>query len=441
MIGACLLSAGALPAGAGETSLSPFTARITGQEDYAYVWTLGREGVGDGMDKLVTVDVNPASRLYGKVIHIVSVGGRHGALGASFTDDRRYLWAAGMESSTLFIFDVASDPRRPRLHRIIRGFTAASGGAAGPHRMTALPGRMLITTPSGQTDSGQTDSGQSDGAGTGAVVEYSNAGDYLATHWMPHDGDLRGAQKSGEHASGHGFDIGLLARSAVIVTSSLEHGALLDLASGGLAVEAGEWAQATNVVIWDLHSRKPRKVFDVPGAPLSVQCSSTAASEHCFTVTAVTAKLWLIKQDETRTWRAYPVAQLDEAGRALPLDLSVSADGLRLWVASAGDRKLRLFDVSSPHAPEPIFESELAPARIAQSFDGTRLYAASADTFEVHHWDGTALTTDLAIDFAREGLGRPWQVRFGASALYPLAAHPLAGTAQSHAPMPPSTLR
>ena len=46
---------------ADETCMSPYMAKITGQEDFVYVWTLGVEGLGDGQDKLVTVDVNPNS--------------------------------------------------------------------------------------------------------------------------------------------------------------------------------------------------------------------------------------------------------------------------------------------------------------------------------------------------------------------------------------------
>lgn len=29
----------------------------------------------------------------------------------------------------------------------------------------------------------------------------------------------------------------------------------------------------TNEVVWNLHARKPRKVLDVPGAPLEVRCA------------------------------------------------------------------------------------------------------------------------------------------------------------------------
>jgi len=58
---------------ADETCQSPYMAKIVGQEDFVYVWTLGVEGVGDEQDKLVTVDVNPKSPNYGKVFHSLSV--------------------------------------------------------------------------------------------------------------------------------------------------------------------------------------------------------------------------------------------------------------------------------------------------------------------------------------------------------------------------------
>src|SRR3989475_8783451 len=105
------------PAGADETCNSPYMANlITGQEDYLYVWALGIKGVGDGADKLVTIDVNPASSRYGKVIHKVSVGGGRGeAHHMGFTDDRRFLWAGGLDNSRISIFDVGSDPARPKL--------------------------------------------------------------------------------------------------------------------------------------------------------------------------------------------------------------------------------------------------------------------------------------------------------------------------------------
>ena len=91
-----------LTAAADETCNSPYMANlIKGQEDYVYVWTLGVEGMGDGQDKLVTLDVNPKSSRYGKVIATASVGQRGEAHHMGFTEDRKFLWAGGLESNKI----------------------------------------------------------------------------------------------------------------------------------------------------------------------------------------------------------------------------------------------------------------------------------------------------------------------------------------------------
>src|SRR4051795_3121828 len=95
---------------ADETCSSPYLARIEGQEEFVYVWTLGVEGLGDGSDKLVVVDAKPGSPNYGQAIHSHSVGSRNEAHHGGFTDDRRQLWLAGLETSQIFIYDVYSDP-------------------------------------------------------------------------------------------------------------------------------------------------------------------------------------------------------------------------------------------------------------------------------------------------------------------------------------------
>ena len=69
---------------ADETCQSPYMAKIVGQEDFVYVWTLGVEGLGDGQDKLVTVDVNPNSSKYGQVIEEVDPDFWTGGLGVIF---------------------------------------------------------------------------------------------------------------------------------------------------------------------------------------------------------------------------------------------------------------------------------------------------------------------------------------------------------------------
>ncbi|MFP8879521.1 MAG: selenium-binding protein, partial [Myxococcota bacterium] len=97
----------ATTAAADETCQSPYLPKITGQEDFVYVWTLGIEGIGDGSDKFVTVGANPDRPDYGKVVASVSVGGRHEAHHGGFTDDRKHFWAGGLDDSMIYVFDVA----------------------------------------------------------------------------------------------------------------------------------------------------------------------------------------------------------------------------------------------------------------------------------------------------------------------------------------------
>jgi methanethiol oxidase len=107
---------------ADETCLSPYTAALVkGQEAYVHVWTLGEPGLGDESDKLVTIDADPKSKSYGKVISSVSVGGRGEAHHMGFTGDRKYLWAGRLDDSKIFIFDVGTNPSKPKLVNTITG--------------------------------------------------------------------------------------------------------------------------------------------------------------------------------------------------------------------------------------------------------------------------------------------------------------------------------
>jgi methanethiol oxidase len=82
-----------------------------------HVWTLGEKGLGDESDKLVTIDADPKSATYGKVISSVSVGGRGEAHHMGFTGDRKYLWAGRLDDSKIFVFDVGTDPAHPTSKR------------------------------------------------------------------------------------------------------------------------------------------------------------------------------------------------------------------------------------------------------------------------------------------------------------------------------------
>ena len=418
------------PAHADETCMSPYMAKIVGQEDFVYVWTLGMVGVGDEQDKLVTVDANPASPRYGQVVDSISVGGRNEAHHSGFTDDRRFLWASGLDTSKIFIFDVYTDPAAPRLVKTIDDFVAKSGGVVGPHTSYALPGRMMITGLSNNRDHG----------GRTGLVEYTNNGDYITTHWMPTDDNLQDAVKSGNFADGYGYDVRVLPRRNVLITSSFTGWNNYMMNLGQLMGDAEAMKRFGNtVIVWNLHTRQPKKILDVPGAPLEVRCAWGSRSNYCFTSTALTSKIWLIHEDEAGEWHAKDVADIGDASKIpLPVDISISADDSLLWVNTWNDGMVRLFDVSDPHAPKQLLEQRIGEQvnMVSQSWDGERLYFTSSllgnwdktegendlQYFKLYGWDGEQLEHRFTIDFLEAKLGSPHQMRFGAYALYGLKA-------------------
>jgi len=406
---------------ADETCSSPYLARIEGQEEFVYVWTLGVEGLGDGADKLVTVDAKPDSPNYGKVINSVSVDGRNEAHHGGFTDDRRQLWLAGLESSKVFVFDVHTDPAKPRLSKTIDNLVEKTGGAAGPHGAYALPGRVLIPCLSNAKDKG----------GKTALVEYGNDGNYITTHWLPTKEDARGAAGA-EFADGYGYDARVLPRKNALLTSSFTGTNNYMMDFGKLTADPEAMKHFGNtMVMWDFHTRQPKKVFQVPGVPLEIRWAWDPKHNYAFTATALGSKIWLVYADDRGEWQASEVAPISEVkGGVLPVDISLSADDKTLFVDCFGDGKCRVFDVSDPHKPKQIYEKQVGKQvnMVSQSWDGKRLYFTSsllanwdkkgADNeqfLRAYAWDGKELKPTFDLDFTALKLGRPHHMLFGST--------------------------
>lgn len=414
-----------VPALADETCQSPYMPMITGQEEYVYVWTLGVEGVGDASDKMVTVDVRSGSPTYGKVIQSVSVGGRNEAHHAGFTADRHALWAGGLDSNRIFIFDVASDPSKPKLTKTIETFVKDSGGAVGPHTFYALPGRMMISALSNDKDHG----------GRTALVEYTDEGTFVATHWIPTQQDPRGATLVDGFADGYGYDVRALIRKNVMLSSSFTGWSNYMMDFGKMLQDKEAMQRfGHSVVQWDLHTRQPKRVFKVPGAPLEIRFGWGPTSNWAFTSSALTSKLWLIYEDNKGEWQAKEVADIGDPSKVpLPVDISIASDDKTLWVNTFMDGKTRLFDISDPMKPTQIYEKKIGAQvnMVSQSWDGKRVYFTSsllgnwdkkgADNEQFikgYDWDGKELSEKFAVDFMKEGLGRAHIMTFGSSKLY-----------------------
>ena len=111
-------------------------------------------------DYLATVDVDPKSPTFSKVIHrldMPNIGDElhhmgwnacsscHGDAGMK----RKYLIVPGVRSSNLHIIDCATDPRNPTLFKVIEGSEIKSKtDLSTPHTIHCLGSCLLYTSPS-----------------------------------------------------------------------------------------------------------------------------------------------------------------------------------------------------------------------------------------------------------------------------------------------------
>ena len=389
------------PAAADETCQSPFLPKVTGQEDYVYVWTLGVKGVADGNDSLVTIDANPKSAAYGQIIHRVAVPGQHEAHHAGFTDDRRQLWAGGLDTSQIFVFDVASNPAKPKLLKTIKTFVKDTGGLVGPHTFYALPGRMLISALSNAQD----------GSGRTGLAEYSNDGKFIRTIWMPKEAPYL-------------YDVRVNVNLNRMLTSSFTGKKNYMRPFGDLVKDAEAMKQfGDSVVVWDFHARKPLQILRVPGAPLELRWALLPNHHYAFTATALTHQLVLIYLKEDGTWATKNIA---DTGENLPVDISIAPDDSKIYVNSFGDGTLRVFDVSNPFEGKLIEQIKLGEMAnmVSESWDGQRLYATNSLLskwdkpgdywLKAFAWEGGKLVPKFTTDF--NPVGRAHIMNLGAKA-------------------------
>lgn len=405
---------------ADETCMSPFMPKITGQEDYVYTWTLGMEGVGDGSDKLVTVDVNPKSPKYGKVIDSVSVGGRHEAHHAGLTDDRRYLWAGGLDDSMIYVFDLVPDPAHPKLVKTIDSFVKDTGGVVGPHGFYALPGRLLIAALSNDKDKG----------GKTAIAEYTNDGKFIRTTWLPDNAE-------------YGYDARVQPRLNRMLSSAFTgHDNYMRDLGEILGDAEAKTKFGSTMVVWDFHAYKPLQVLQIPGAPLEIRWALQPENNWAFVNAPLTSKIWLIYQKDDGTFAAEDVLTIEtkdsltigEGMKTLfPVDISIAANDKFLTVDTFVDGMARIYDISDPHKPKLAYEEKIGAQvnMVSQSWDGERLYFTSSllanwdkkgkdneQFIKAYDWDGKKLTKKFEIDFIKENLGRPHIMRFGQDQFY-----------------------
>lgn len=316
-------------------------------ESLLYVWT--RDGDAKESDFLAVVDTDTGSITYGEIIATTPAGSAgNEAHHFGYTVDADRIFAGGLFSNELFIFDLESDPRNPRL---IRSRSLDETGYSGPHTLYAVPEGMLIAML-----------GSVDGGGPGGLVKLDEDGGFLEALPGP---DHRGAPV-------FMYDVGIKPEMNRMITSSwafpqhIKHGPTPPEHVGSA------------VVVWDYAKGEVLHVENLDKAPLEVRWLHGPRGLGGFINCAYAGTVWYWEDanDDGRL-EFHRVITLPEGSS--PADMRISYDNRFLYVSLFAGNEVRQYDVTDPLAPELVDAIELPhPNMMKLTPDSRRLYVSNS---------------------------------------------------------------
>jgi methanethiol oxidase len=312
------------------------------REALLYVWTSDADQKDP--DFLTTIDVNAKSPSYGKIIATTptsSPANEAHHFGYSVNADR--IFAGGLFSNRLFIYDVASDPKHPKLLKTVPDL-AASTGYSGPHTFYAVPGGVLIAML-----------GSKDGGAPGALVQLDNDGNFVKA--MP--------------APDYMYDVGINPELNLIVTSSWAH---------PHAVKAGNTPmdQVGDVVnVWDWKTGKVIQTEHLDKAPLEVRWLHGAGARGGFINCAFGNSVWHWEVGKDGKLTFTRVVKL--ADGSIPADMRISYDNRYLFVSLFGAGAVQQYDIGEPLHPKLVSTVSIPQAQMLKlTPDNKRLYVSNS---------------------------------------------------------------
>jgi selenium-binding protein 1 len=364
-----------------ETCLSPFVKRLDRPEKYLYVYCVDADAKDN--DFLAVVDVRKESPMYQKIIYQLDLGSKGNETHHfGFTDDRTHIWGLTLFSGRVFLIDVAGDPARPKLVKVMEN----AGGAAelgAPHTAYALPGRMLISFL-----------GSSKGGLPAGLAEFTNDGKFIRKLALPND-------------SPYGYDVAIRPDLNRMVTSGFTY---FDNYKKPLAqMDFKQFGD--ELLIWDFRQRKVISRLKTGAAPLECRWSLKEGNNHGFTNCALDNSLWVW---EGRQDGSYSARKLCDVGK-LPADLRQSPDDRYLFVSCFGSDEIQQWDVSDLKNPKlhSTLRPGVQPNMMHVTGDGRRMYITNSllSTMDRSNdfWvkralitaDGLKLDEDFTVDLTK----------------------------------------
>ena len=365
---------------------SPREAQRAPAEEFLYVACL-HEGTGvDAPDFLAVVDAKE-----GRVVHetpMPNVGdelhhyGWNRCSSACHGPDRSHLIMPGFRSSRVHVVNVADDPRRPTIEKVIEPEELlAKTGLTRPHTVHCMPGDNVVMSMLGDATG--------NAAGGFAVLDAKTF-------------EVKGRWENGGPHPPMNYDFWYQPRKNTLVSSEFGEPNAFEPGFDLADVQAGRYGQRLH--FWDLAERTLQQTIDLGEqglVPLEIRWLHDPNAKEGFVGAALASVIWHFKRTKG-TWAADPVITTEAVelegwpfpAPALITDLVLSMDDKALYFSNWLHGDLRRYDVSDPANPKLTGRLWLGgllgkpsdagrdlnggPQMLQLSLDGKRLYVTNS---------------------------------------------------------------
>ena len=365
---------------------SPQEAIQAPREEFLYVACL-HEGTGvDAPDFLAVVDAAT-----GGIIHetpMPNVGdelhhyGWNRCSSACHGPDRSHLIMPGFRSSRVHVLNVADDPRKPTIEKVIEPEEMIEKtGLTRPHTVHCMPGDNVVMSMLGDAEG--------NAAGGFAVLDSKTF-------------EIKGRWENGGPHPPMNYDFWYQPRQNALISSEFGEPNAFEPGFDLADVQAGRYGQRLH--FWNLAERTLEQTIDLGEqglVPLEIRFLHDPAAEEGFVGVALSSNVWRFARDNGN-WKAAPVITTDPVELegwpfpvpALITDLVLSMDDKALYFSNWLHGDLRRYDVSDPANPKLTGRLWLGgllgkasdagrelnggPQMLQLSLDGKRLYVTNS---------------------------------------------------------------
>ena len=295
--------------------------------------------------------------------------------------DRSHLIVPGFRSSRIHIVNVADDPRRPRIEKVIeREELVEKTGYTRPHTVHCMPGDNVVVSMLGDAEG--------NGAGGFAVLDAKTF-------------EVKGRWENGGEPPRLDYDFWYQPRKNVLVSSEFGEPNAYEKGFDLADVEAGRYGRRLH--FWNLAERRLEQTVDLGEnglIPLEVRWKHDPEAESGFVGAALSSTIWHWRRAERRLdgragdrGREGRARGMAVPGAGLITDIVLSMDDRYLYFSDWLHGDLRQYDVCDPANPKLTGQLWLGgvlgkpsdagrelsggPQMLQLSLDGRRLYVTN----------------------------------------------------------------